>query len=82
MKTTESGGERGYDGGKKVSGRKRHLLVDTLGNILDVLVHAANLQDRAGAKHLMEKLPSRFQQVLQVVWADQGYRGMLEMWLL
>jgi putative transposase len=48
-KTTEVGGERGYDAGKKVNGRKRHIVVDTLGHLLEVVVHAANIQDRDGA---------------------------------
>jgi putative transposase len=82
VKTTESGGERGYDAGKKINGRKRHLLVDTVGNMLDVAVHAANLQDRTGAKQLMNKLPSMIRQRLQMVWADRGYRGLLEMWFI
>lgn len=49
VKTTEQGGERGDDGGKKMSGRKRHLIVDTNGLILDVLVHPASITDRQGA---------------------------------
>jgi putative transposase len=52
VKTTERGGDRGYDAGKKVKGRKRHILVDTNGLILDVLVHPANITDRQGAKLL------------------------------
>ncbi len=49
VKTTESGGPRGYDAAKKVNGRKRHILVDTLGLLLVAVVHAANIQDRDGA---------------------------------
>ena len=45
VKTTEAGGERGYDAGKKINGRKRHIVVDTVGNLLDVVVHAAGIQD-------------------------------------
>lgn len=56
VKTTESGGLRGYDGNKKVKGRKRHVLVDTMGNLLEVLVGAANQSDRNGAKALFEKV--------------------------
>jgi putative transposase len=52
VKTVEGGKEIGYDGGKKVTGRKRHIVVDTLGLVLAVLVTAANLDDRVGAKHL------------------------------
>jgi transposase len=49
VKTTESGGERGYDAGKKIKGRKRHILTDTGGLLVTVLVHAASVQDRDGA---------------------------------
>jgi putative transposase len=54
IKTTERGGEHGYDGGKKVNGRKRHVLVDTLGLVLKVTVHAADISDGAGAKLVLE----------------------------
>ena len=56
VKTTEQGGPRGYDGGKKVNGRKRHLLVDTLGLLLNVVVHPANVQDRDGARLVLAGL--------------------------
>ena len=49
VKTTEQGGPHGYDAGKKVNGRKRHILVDALGLLLAVVVHAADIQDREGA---------------------------------
>lgn len=74
-KTTESGGERGYDGGKKVKGRKRHILVDTLGNLLRVICSAAHIQDRDGAVALIATLTRSFQLRLQKVWADGGYTG-------
>lgn len=74
-KTTESGGERGYDGGKKVNGRKRHVLVDTLGNLLGVIVSAANIQDREGAIALMATLNRMLCLRLQKIWADAGYTG-------
>ncbi len=50
VKTTEQGGLRGYDGGKKVNGRKRHIIVDTIGLLLAIVVHAASIQDRDGAR--------------------------------
>ena len=60
VKTTESGGPRGYDPGKKVKGRKRHLLVDTLGLILAVAVLPADVQDRDGAKAVLGSLKAPF----------------------
>ena len=56
VKVAEQPGERGYDAGKKINGRKRHLLVDTLGLILAVVVHSAGVQDREGAKLLLPAL--------------------------
>ena len=53
VKTTESGGPRGYDAGKKIKGRKRHIVTDTLGLMLFVLVHGADIQDRDGAPGLL-----------------------------
>lgn len=73
-KTTECSGPRGYDGGKKVVGRKRHLLVDTLGMVLCVVVHVANVQDRDGARLVFERIRARFPR-LALVWADGGYAG-------
>ncbi|MEO1645641.1 MAG: IS5 family transposase [Chloroflexota bacterium] len=55
VKTTESGGLRGYDGNKKISGRKRHILVDTLGNLVDVVVSKANLHDTKGGSTSLEQ---------------------------
>ncbi len=75
VKTTEVGGERGYDAGKKVKGRKRHILVDTMGNLLKVIVHPANVQDRDGARLLLKDLPYMLRLRLQKIWADQGYTG-------
>lgn len=81
VKTTEIGGaERGYDAGKKVKGRKRHVLVDTLGLVLVVVVHAASLQDRDGAKRVLEQARPRFTR-LQRIWADGGYAGQLVDWV-
>jgi putative transposase len=76
VKTTEVGGpERGYDAGKKVRGRKRHLLVDTLGLLLVVVVHAASLQDWEGAKRVLASLEHSCTR-LRLIWADGIYRGL------
>src|SRR5262245_34020745 len=75
VKTTEVGGERGYDAGKKVNGRKRHIVVDTLGLILAVVVHPANVQDYDGAVlvlGLLGQLQTRFHR-LKVIFADSAY---------
>lgn len=74
VKTTEAGGERGYDAGKKVNGRKRHIVVDTLGNLLEVVVHAAGIQDYHGAKELLLKLVQTVD-TLKKLWADSIYKG-------
>ena len=82
VKTTEVGGEeRGFDGGKKVKGRKRNLLVDTMGNILKVLCRAANVSDVKGAMQLLEELPDVLWQRLERIWADGSYRGDFEAWV-
>jgi putative transposase len=73
VKTTEAGGERGYDAGKQVKGRKRHIVVDTLGNLLEVVVHAANIQDYDGAKVVLNQL-SQTVSTLQKLWADGMYK--------
>lgn len=79
VKTTEAGGIRGYDAGKKVTGRKRHIAVDTLGNLLDVVVHAANIQDYHGAKDVLRKVTETVN-TLQRIWADGMYEkdGLVE----
>lgn len=79
-KTTEVGGERGYDAGKKIKGRKRHILVDTMGLVLLVVVHAASVQDRDGAKLLLAEANGLFPR-LQRIWADGGYAGKLIGWV-
>ncbi len=81
VKTTETKGIRGYDAAKKVKGRKRHILVDTMGLLLMVLVHAANIQDRDGAKLLLVKAKQRFSR-LRLIWADAAYGGKLISWVL
>jgi putative transposase len=82
VKTTEAGGPRGYDGGKKINGRKRHIVVDTLGLLLAVVVHAANIQDYVGAKLVLEKAKARFR-TLKRIYADGIYKlGSLPSWAL
>jgi len=76
VRTTEAGGPRGDDGGKKVSGRKRHVLVDTLGLVMGVVVHEADIQDHAGAVLLFDKVRNVFPR-MQHVWADAGDTGKL-----
>jgi transposase len=70
---------RGYDAGKKVNGRKRHIAVDTLGLLLCVLVTAASVQDRDGARPLLEQLRASCRRI-RLVWADGGYAGKLVDW--
>jgi putative transposase len=75
VKSTAVGGEeRGYDGGKKVKGRKRQLLVDTEGFVLKVKVHSAKVMDYEGIKTLLGKAHERFPR-LRHLWLDAGYRG-------
>ncbi len=72
--TTESGGPRGFDAGKRVHGRKRHIVTDTNGLLLAVRVHEANIQDVHGAVALLEQLRVKFPK-LRHVFADRVYRG-------
>jgi putative transposase len=74
VKTTGVGGIRGYDGAKKVKGRKRHLLVDTQGLVLKAKVHPANVMDRDGIKPLLERVREHFRR-LSHLWLDAGYNG-------
>lgn len=80
VKLGEQGGPCGYDAGKKINGRKRHVLVDTLGLLLGVVVTTARVQDRDGAKTLLA-IVLRGLRRLQVIWADGGYGGQLETWV-
>ena len=82
VETTFIGGEeRGYDAAKDVKGRKRHIVVDTLGNLLEVVVHAADIQDYDGARKLLRKLNQHLQS-LKKIWADQIYEnGNLVTWI-
>ena len=80
VKTTSVGGIRGYDGAKKLSGRKRHLLVDTLGMVLKARVHSAELQDRAAVPLVLEGTAEEFPR-LEHLWVDQGYTGTGKAWI-
>ena len=72
VKTTEAGGPRGYDAAKKVTGRKRHIAVDTQGLLLGVVVHAASIQDADGAGGLLGRIKPLYCW-LRAVFADSGY---------
>lgn len=74
VKTTEAGGPRGYDAGKKIKGRKRHILTDTIGLPVGMIVHPADIQDRDGAPSLLARVRSSFPW-LRHVFADGGYAG-------
>ena len=75
VKTTEMGGERGYDGGKKITGRKRHIAVDTLGLLLAVVVTSAAVDDAAAAPQLLQQLDRTNYPRLQRIWADSKYHN-------
>jgi transposase len=72
-------GRRGYDAGKKIKGRKRHIAVDTQGNLLAVVVHSAGIQDRVAARAVLMRLFCRFDSIT-TVFADGGYTGTLIDW--
>jgi putative transposase len=72
IRTAEGGEERGYDAGKKITGRKRHLAVDTLGMILTTVVHHAGWQDQYGADWVMDKLGEQYKR-LKLIFGDAGY---------
>jgi hypothetical protein len=74
VKTTESGGPHGFDAGKKVKGRKRHIVTDTQGKLLCGIVHAANVQDRDGAPAVVSLASASYPTVAHL-FADGGYAG-------
>jgi len=76
VKTTGKGSERGYDGGKKVKGRKRFLVVDTLGFVLCIMVMNAHISESAGGGDILEEVNTKFPS-LKKIWADSGYQGKL-----
>jgi putative transposase len=82
VKTTEAGGEAGYDAGKKVKGRKRHIGVDTMGLLLAIVVTGAHVSDAAGARLVSGQLRGRFPRLV-LLWADGAYAGAaLAEWML
>jgi putative transposase len=81
VRTAEGGEEKGYDAAKKITGRKRHVAVDTLGLLLAVVVHGADWQDQDGAEWVMEKLGEQFRRI-KVVFGDVAYgRAGLPEWV-
>ena len=80
IKTDEQAESKGYDAGKKVKGRKRHILVDTLGLLLTAKVLTADVQDRDGAVILLAAINEQMPR-LHLIWADGGYRGKLIEWV-
>jgi putative transposase len=80
VKTTQIPGERGYDAGKQIKGRKRHLLVDTLGLLVVIVVTAASVSDPAGARLVFQRLHG-IGKKLRLIWVDGTYRGQLLTWV-
>ncbi len=80
VKTTAVPSSRGFDAGKKINGRKRHILVDTLGLIITMAVTTAAIQDRDGARVLLRRFGIH-RKKLRKVWVDGGYRGELVEWV-
>lgn len=82
IKTTEIGGVRGYDGGKKINGRKRHIVVDSMGLLLAVAVTSAALDDGSHAYRVLRKLKLENYPRLELLWADHKYQNKsLQRWL-
>ena len=71
---------KGVDGNKKINGRKRHLIVDTCGLIIAVIVHAGNISDTAGAKIIVEKVKNKFPRLTKIL-ADEGYKTSVVEWI-
>jgi len=80
VKTTDQAGNKGYDGGKKIKGRKRHILIDVLGLIIIVSVTAAGIQERTEAKKMLESIKNKMPR-FELIWADGGYTGPFVEWV-
>jgi len=74
-------GDIGYDGGKKTKGRKRHIVVDTLGLVMIIVIHAANIHDSVGARQVMQSLKDKYLSGIVKIFADGGYMGELIEWV-
>ena len=81
VKTHSITTEKGYDGNKKMNGRKRHIITDTLGFIIAIVIHNADIQDRTGAKEVIQELKFKYPRLVKIL-ADQGYTGELAEWTL
>ncbi|MCW2138825.1 Transposase [Actinoplanes cyaneus] len=81
IKSSEGGEARGFDMGKRTSGRKRHLVVDTMGLILVVIVTSASVNDRPGGRRILQHLAQTFR-AIALVWADGGYANSIDSTLL
>lgn len=80
VKTQSMTKEKAYDGNKKINGRKRHIVTDTLGLIMVLVIHSADIQDREGAKKVIEELKYKYPRLKKIL-ADQGYTGDLANWV-
>jgi putative transposase len=80
VKTSQKGGEHGYDAGKKVNGRKRHIVTDTQGLVVRVKVHSADIQARAAVPLVLEGMKEQFPRISHI-WVDQGYTGSAKEWI-
>lgn len=78
VKTCYAGEDIGYDAGKKIKGRKRHIITDTQGNIIALQVHSASLQDRVGARLVIDEIDKTKYQRLEVILADGAYSGEIQ----
>jgi transposase len=81
IKSSEGGEHRGFDAGKKTTGRKRHVVTDTLGLILVVMVTSASVQDRPGGRAILQRLAAAFPSI-SLIWADGGYANTIDNSLL